>query len=660
MNKKPQLRIFLFLFLCLFYVMDAGATSRALLVGVSQLAQQDQSLWLQAPRNDVLLMRTGLLRYGFTPANITTLADGVSGADLPDAPTIRRALSDLLQNSRSGDFVLLYFSEHGTRERDTSKVYQEPDGLAERFLARDVRRNGTMLVGALRDEEIGAWINAFLAKNVFVWTVFDTCSASSMTRIAVDDEKVANPSNDEVRFRSIRVDQLVGGQGGSNAQLGITAPPQTPGAPPARYVGFFASESHQTTPELNLPRHTQGAQPQGLLTWALTQTLAQKPKNYRELFNGMLALYPPVIQELQERFPQRELPSPVAEGNLDTQIFANSPEPASVLPAWGAQREGSQLRLSVGRLDGLDAPTTVWVTASLDNGSQRQAVASLTQIFDDSAILAIPSSLASMGKDAEWTISPTAAPQSLALRVATQQALPAGLSLPWPASIVRVSPNEGNTADVRWNNGNLELLNPDLKRLQSNANSIKANADVLMRLAQLKWVVQLSSRAQGGGVEGLDIKFQRWQGDRLAATLPLADLAQKPLTSIPGERNALVLRNGSGHSIDLVIMGISADGNLHMIYPATISETNRFEYGTRNSPALKQFDLPWFTPGSHLLLFASPSAPRSGPRLFGLSAPDSPDNTKVTLAAGRTRGVDMSTRGHIGIYVSWDKTPSSP
>ncbi|MFS2168325.1 caspase family protein, partial [Variovorax sp. Varisp62] len=163
----------------------AFATPRALLVGVSELANQPQALWLQAPRNDVMLMRDALLKQGFAASDIAMLADGVNGAALPESQAIHEALAKLLAQSRSGDFVLLYFSGHGTRLRDIAKRYQEPDGLSENFLARDVRGtlgSDNVLTGDLRDADFDAWIQSFLAKNVFVASVFDTCSANSMTR----------------------------------------------------------------------------------------------------------------------------------------------------------------------------------------------------------------------------------------------------------------------------------------------------------------------------------------------------------------------------------------------------------------------------------------------------------------------------------------------
>jgi len=72
---------------------------------------------------------------------------------------------------------------------------------------------GRALPGGLRDVDIDGWVRAFLARDVFVWAVFDTCSAASMTRSSA--AAPANPPDDEVRFRGVRVDLLA--QGGSGA-----------------------------------------------------------------------------------------------------------------------------------------------------------------------------------------------------------------------------------------------------------------------------------------------------------------------------------------------------------------------------------------------------------------------------------------------------------
>lgn len=205
----------------------AAQQQRALLVGVSALVHQPPSLWLQAPRNDVTLMRQALLGQGWSAADIVTLADGVPGAELPDLDRIRSALQDLLDRSSSGDLALLYFSGHGTRWRDPDKPYEEPDSLAEVFLTREVqgRQGGAVAPqGGLRDVEFEAWIDAFQAKNVFVWSVFDTCAATSMTRSGrgAGAAVQGDDGSDEVRFRGVRATEL---RHGRQAPASADAPP---------------------------------------------------------------------------------------------------------------------------------------------------------------------------------------------------------------------------------------------------------------------------------------------------------------------------------------------------------------------------------------------------------------------------------------------------
>ena len=96
----------------------------------------------------------------------------------------------------------------------------------------------------------------------------------------------------------------------------------------------------------------------------------------------------------------------------------------------------------------------------------------------------------------------------------------------------------------------------------------------------------------------------------------------------------LVVRNASGQSVDLVVVGVEANGAIRQVYPPAISETNRFERGTRERPAHERFELPWLNAqrGGRLLVLAAPAAPFSAPRLFGASPPE------AALAEVRVRG----------------------
>ena len=138
------------------------------------------------------------------------------------------------------------------------------------------------LAGGVRDVDFDGWVQAFLARGVFVWSVFDTCAATSMTRnaAAAVPAVAEGPADDEVRWRGLRAGQL--------RAVPAAVPLAAPAAPPvaervarARYVAFFASESHQITPELRLPRQGRNARPQGLLTWAVAGAL--EPVSYTHL-----------------------------------------------------------------------------------------------------------------------------------------------------------------------------------------------------------------------------------------------------------------------------------------------------------------------------------------------------------------------------------------
>jgi hypothetical protein len=621
----------------------AFATQRALLVGVSELVNQPQALWLQAPRNDVMLMRDALLKQGFAAPDIAVLADGVSGAALPESQAIHDALARLLAQSKSGDFVLLYFSGHGTRLRDIAKRYQEPDGLSENFLARDVRGtlgSDNVLTGDLRDVDFDAWIQSFLAKNVFVASVFDTCSANSMTRGTADAPATAEgPPDDEVRWRGLRVTQLTGGAPPARPQ---TPPVPAEAVPRARYVAFFASESHQITPELRLPRKGRNARPQGLLTWAVVEALSRKPATWRDLFDGVLAQYPPVIDELAQRFPTRELPSPVAEGNLDAPLFANSGAPASTRPVWRAQRSGDSLSIKAGLLDGLAQQQELRVLATLEDGAVRSAPATVSQIKLGGAWLAVPAALKDVSGAAFWSVTPMSEPAATALRVRADKPLPAGLSLDYPAAIRPT--DDAATADVRWTDlgpsgQRLELLSPLFGATVSTVvlPDTAALRRRLQALAQLKWLAQLQAYGKDGQLDGFDAALEVWSADRMLRSTSVAQAANALPSLRAGERLRLNVRNTSGRSLDLVIAGIDARGNLQSVYPdELVGETNRFKRGTPDQPSVKRFELPWLDAAgdARLLVMAVPATPYSAPRLFGVAYAQA-DVSEVRVRGGQ-------------------------
>lgn len=591
----------------------ALAAQHALLVGVSQLSAEPPANWLQAPGNDVRLMRDALLSRGWQSAAIRTLADGVAGAGLPELAAIRAALGDLAATVGAGDFVVLYFSGHGTRFVDSQKAYDEPDGLAEMFLARD---------GALGDAEIGAWIQALLARGAFVWTVFDTCSSASMTRGAV---AVPGSADDPVVFRGLTPAQLSVAMQRAARQGRPDAPPagapEAEFVPAARYVAFFAAESHQRTPELRLPRGNASATSHGLLTWALADALRSDATTWRDLFSQVLSRYPTVITELQARFPGRELPSPVAEGALDVPLFESAVRAASTLPSWPARRRPGQdgLAFDAGLLDGLVAGQMLRLAATLSDGSTRTADALVEELELGRGGAALPPAWRTLPAGTSWQVAALAAPDAFALRVhadpASERQVLGTLSLAYPVSVQQVPVQEAELRIAAVDGG--FVATPVLGGSSRSFASAGELRQALAERAVQRWlrhILQLAQGPQAVALRGFEATL--WPAADAGQGWPLA-----PRGVPPGPGAQVQISNASGRSVDLLLMGWTADGSLLPIFPAALGQSSRFEQGDARDPARKRFALPdrVAAAGGGLLVLATPARPHSVARFQGLS-----------------------------------------
>lgn len=606
----------------------AAPARHALLVGVSQLPDQPAADWLLAPANDVRLMRQTLLGQGWAPASIEVLADGVAGAAAPRLEAIRAAFGRLVATAAPGDFVLLYFSGHGTRLRDAGKTYQEPDRLSEVFLARD---------GGLSDAETGRWVRALLARGSFVWAVFDTCSAASMTRgggVAATPAP-ATAEDDPVRFRGLGAAALAPPLRAAALAQGAGPQPQVgaPWVPPARYVAFFASESHQATPELRLPRRQAGAAMHGMLTWAIADALQGDPPTWQALFEQVLARYPAVMDEFEQRFPTRELPSPVAEGALDAPLWRNGAAAASTQPTWPARREGAELVVAAGLLDGV-LPGQVLRVSALD-ADGRLHVAEQTALAPGpgSTRLALPAALVALLPGVIWKVAPLAAPEALALRVhadgAVARQVLGGIDLEYPASLRVV---EAGPADVRVLARGAHFVLEPAEQAGMRVDGAAALRRRLAGLAMRRWLVRLAQLAHAPALaplEGFEAMLRPAGGADAQAEPLAAGLRSPPAGAV------LEVRNASGASVDLVIVGVAGDGGVWPVFPAALGETNRFERGDARAPARQRFALPapLTRPGGALLVLATPVRPRTSPRLFGL-APAARDSPADVLLRG--------------------------
>ncbi|WP_423459007.1 hypothetical protein [Ottowia sp. VDI28] len=382
-------------------------------------------------------------------------------------------------------------------------------------------------------------------------------------------------------------------------------------------MAFFASESHQVTPELKLPRGSRQAAPQGLLTWAVAESLARKPTTWRDLFTDVLNLYPPVIEELEKRFPTRELPSPVAEGALDAPLLTNAAPTLTTSPQWPAQRSGAKLTIPAGELDGLEQGLIVRVGAQSPDGRISYAQGQVNSLDPGLAQVEVPAALAALPAATSWVVSPREMPRGATLRASGAIDAVGALSLEYPASVELSNAAPGDLRIERAGKG-FQVSSP------SNVNVSLASKEqlsaYLQSAATFHWLDRLIGLAGDSRVEGFSAELQLLEGDRVLRTGPLGG---EPLALRPsaGQRVAIEALNQSGASVDLRIVGIDARGRRYDIYPASGAEANRFEAGNRERPARKRFELPaaLTQPGGRVVVIAAPARPFSSPRLFGVA-----------------------------------------
>lgn len=268
-------------------------TRHALLIGVGQYPQANGRFQsLDGPPNDVELLRGVLTSgYQFKDENIRVLCDGLEEASLPTKENIQRAFDDLTAKVQPGDYVVILFCGHGTQQLNGNPDNDdEPDGLDEVFLARDVYFPEPALdhiPNAVTDDEIGQWLDRLGEKNTSVFVLFDCCHSGTALRGSSDDEKM----------REVDASTLV-----NEASLAAAAMLQTKSRGQdkpndgfetgANVVAIYAAQPHETTPEKKFRGDTGEPVWHGLLSYNVCKVLTESSDlTYRELGNRVQGAY---------------------------------------------------------------------------------------------------------------------------------------------------------------------------------------------------------------------------------------------------------------------------------------------------------------------------------------------------------------------------------
>ena len=303
----------------------------ALLVGVGEYPYLDKSLQLLGPKNDVRLVRDYLLHTEvFDADNIVSLSD--DGALPAERNNIVDALSKLDRTVGEGDFVLLYFSGHGSRQPASPDSSEEFDGFDEIFLPADVRGwNDSIgsVENAVTDNELGAFISSYRNKGADVWLISDSCHSGTMTRGAGDDS---------VRTRQVRAAALGVPESRTRDGHGAVAQPLVPPSHPlvdepetagrGMLIAFSGAHTTQEAPEMLLPKRDKQAEPRGLLTHATFTALSRFPGvSYRQLAQ--------LVTDQYAALPWSRSTPQFYGSDMDRVVFNGSSERASLFRGEG-------------------------------------------------------------------------------------------------------------------------------------------------------------------------------------------------------------------------------------------------------------------------------------------------------------------------------------
>jgi Caspase domain len=318
----------------------AWAERHALLVGVSAYPTLSAKLQLTGPAHDVTGLRDALQLRGFAAARIRALADGVPGAQgLPTRAAILGALDELARQTRMGDTVVVLLSGHGSQEpTGAGEDDEEPDGLRETFLPRDIGRWSGLLgqvERAITDRELRQALDRISDTGAFLWAIFDACHSGTLVR---GDEPATGGRARQVAAAELGVPGLP--PPAQQAQMRLWRQPRGSGAQRTAY--FYAAQSGESVKSLRLPRDQPGAPERGLLSYSIATALASgQAMTYERLAQYVLAQYG----------SHQASATPLFTGDgLSTAVLG---EAAPTFRQWPLDRVPSGLALPAGGLDGI-------------------------------------------------------------------------------------------------------------------------------------------------------------------------------------------------------------------------------------------------------------------------------------------------------------------
>jgi len=286
----------------------AEARERALLVGVTRYPSLGLERQLRGPINDVRMIRDVLIRqFQFRDEDIVTLTEtrpGEAGTAEPAAPpdlmptrtNIVARIKRLITDAAPGDVIVILFAGHGSQQPNNNPDQDdEPDGLDETFLPRDIGRwdgKNATVANAILDDELGQWTEQLRDKGAHILLIADCCHSGTLLR-GTEVSRWLDPG-----ALGVPVGTLPTSPGGSSVAPDpiVRHSANKPGA--GTVTAIYATMPKETEPEDLLPlgsSYASASNPKwkrrqhGYLTYHICQTLARSSRllTYGELIKSL-------------------------------------------------------------------------------------------------------------------------------------------------------------------------------------------------------------------------------------------------------------------------------------------------------------------------------------------------------------------------------------
>jgi hypothetical protein len=249
---------------------------RAVLIGInydygtSYMERNECGLFnpLFGCENDVIVMQDILAnRFAFPKESISQLLNNQATHD-----GILHVLDSLLNVSKTGDVVVLFYSGHGTQVRNSLSF--ETDKTDQSLVPWDYCTKG--IPNVIRDKTLNAYFRKFLDKQVKMTAIFDCCHSGSLSR---------GPNLTKNRSKSV----ILSYNTYDSRDSSHFPAPETLSSD---FMIVSAARSFEKAMETAAPLGTQAQAPIGAFTYALSKALSQQSVNasVSSLFNSMRAI----------------------------------------------------------------------------------------------------------------------------------------------------------------------------------------------------------------------------------------------------------------------------------------------------------------------------------------------------------------------------------